>query len=603
MSKYPYRDLGTGFDRNFRNDLNANFDDVEADLRDIRNDIDAKDSAAQARMTQIENDSIERDNGLDARIDNIVANAGNSNTEIVDARYDSINNVTYPTLKDRLDDTSDKIGNLTTMKEVEESALLGEELVTADGWILGNGWSGDFSTGFTHEAGNTEPLIYPLNAEAWKLYEVVLTVESTDADHGFKFNVTVGDSYPFEMYRGAGNTITYRNGIQAVSDGDLKIIPKTNFIGTIKDVSVKEIVGKIPPTTIIKDKTDKSVYEARPTKADNENIFIGKQSGQYNTSGRANVAIGHGALENNTSGYFNSALGYRALEKNTVGSRNLALAYAALQNNISGHRNVALGTFALNRNTHGHNNIAVGADTLWYNTTGSHNIAMGLTALEFNETGVGNIAIGYRSLSENKSNHFMVAIGYDAGKSLKSDSSVAIGSWAMKSTTTGKENTAVGGYSLQSNVTGQYNVAVGAFAGGSSTGNENTFIGRSAGAGLTTGHQNVFVGRSAGSGLKTGTKNIFIGCETTAREETLHNHLNIGNTIYADMANDMVGIGVDDPRAILDLKAGSAARPPIRLKAGELTQYVFGGAIEYDGSALYITLADGVRRKFVLESV
>ena len=108
MPRYPYRDLGTKLNRDFRNNLNANFDDIEADLRDIQSDLDAKES----RITQIENDSIERDNDLDARIDNIVANAGNSNTEIVDARNDSVNNVTYPTLKDRLDDTSDKIGIL-----------------------------------------------------------------------------------------------------------------------------------------------------------------------------------------------------------------------------------------------------------------------------------------------------------------------------------------------------------------------------------------------------------------------------------------------------------------------------------------------------------
>lgn len=31
--KYPYRDLGVPFDRNFRNDLNANFDDIENDMR------------------------------------------------------------------------------------------------------------------------------------------------------------------------------------------------------------------------------------------------------------------------------------------------------------------------------------------------------------------------------------------------------------------------------------------------------------------------------------------------------------------------------------------------------------------------------------------
>ena len=108
MARYPYRDLGITLDRDFRNNLNANFDDIEADLRDIQSNLDAKES----RLAQIENDSIERDNDLDARIDNIVADAGNSNTEIVDARYDSINNVTHPTLKDRLDDTSNKIGIL-----------------------------------------------------------------------------------------------------------------------------------------------------------------------------------------------------------------------------------------------------------------------------------------------------------------------------------------------------------------------------------------------------------------------------------------------------------------------------------------------------------
>lgn len=113
MPRYPYRDLGVKFDRNFRNALNANFDDIEVDIKGVQSLLNEKDSAAQARMTRIENDSIERDNDLDARIDNIVANVGGSNTEIVDARHDSINNVTYPTLKGRLDDTSNKIGILS----------------------------------------------------------------------------------------------------------------------------------------------------------------------------------------------------------------------------------------------------------------------------------------------------------------------------------------------------------------------------------------------------------------------------------------------------------------------------------------------------------
>ncbi|KYD26542.1 hypothetical protein [Geobacillus stearothermophilus] len=35
MPKYPYRDLGINFDRNFRNALNANFDDIEADIKEL----------------------------------------------------------------------------------------------------------------------------------------------------------------------------------------------------------------------------------------------------------------------------------------------------------------------------------------------------------------------------------------------------------------------------------------------------------------------------------------------------------------------------------------------------------------------------------------
>jgi hypothetical protein len=108
MPRYPYRDLGTSLGRDFRNNLNANFDDIEADLRDIQSDLDAKES----RLTQIENDSIERDNDLDARIDNLVLSAGDSGPEVTDARYDSRTNTTFPTLKDRLDTHSNEIGIL-----------------------------------------------------------------------------------------------------------------------------------------------------------------------------------------------------------------------------------------------------------------------------------------------------------------------------------------------------------------------------------------------------------------------------------------------------------------------------------------------------------
>lgn len=61
--------------------INTGFDRVQADI-----------DAANSRLDD-----------QDERIDNIVASAGDSNTEIVDARYSSLYNITYPVLTKRID--------------------------------------------------------------------------------------------------------------------------------------------------------------------------------------------------------------------------------------------------------------------------------------------------------------------------------------------------------------------------------------------------------------------------------------------------------------------------------------------------------------------
>lgn len=79
MARYPYRILKNAFDRIFRNDLNANFKDIEEDIKSQKN-----------------------------RIDNLI-NEVEQPSEVVDARVDA-NGVVYPTLKSRLDshETSDE---------------------------------------------------------------------------------------------------------------------------------------------------------------------------------------------------------------------------------------------------------------------------------------------------------------------------------------------------------------------------------------------------------------------------------------------------------------------------------------------------------------
>ena len=52
MPKYPYRDLGINFDRNFRNALNANFDDIEADIKELGAGAQQAIEAAEEANTQ-----------------------------------------------------------------------------------------------------------------------------------------------------------------------------------------------------------------------------------------------------------------------------------------------------------------------------------------------------------------------------------------------------------------------------------------------------------------------------------------------------------------------------------------------------------------------
>lgn len=72
MARYPYRILKNAFDRVFRNDLNKNFKDIEADIKSQKN-----------------------------RVDNLI-NEVEQPSEVVDARVDADGHV-YPVLKERLD--------------------------------------------------------------------------------------------------------------------------------------------------------------------------------------------------------------------------------------------------------------------------------------------------------------------------------------------------------------------------------------------------------------------------------------------------------------------------------------------------------------------
>jgi len=123
-----------------------------------------------------------------------------------------------------------------------------------------------------------------------------------------------------------------------------------------------------------------------------ENVAVGAYSLYYNT-GSENVAVGMQAMQNNTTGSQNAAVGLGCLTDNTTGTYNTSMGMYASALNTDGGDNVSFGNSALYYNVHGYANTAIGTDAL-YNNTGGGNTSLGLDALYSNTTGGSNTAIG-----------------------------------------------------------------------------------------------------------------------------------------------------------------------------------------------------------------
>ncbi|RLD51466.1 MAG: hypothetical protein DRJ05_18385, partial [Bacteroidetes bacterium] len=216
-------------------------------------------------------------------------------------------------------------------------------------------------------------------------------------------------------------------------------------IGTSTPHSELEVAGHIYQTA-----TGQSVFLGQGAGSnddltDNQNVFVGYQSGKANTSGYYNTAFGYRSLFSNTTGFSNTAGGYEALLNNTTGYGNTANGYHSLYSNTIGNENTANGYQSLYSNTTGHDNTASGNSSLFSNTTGDYNTACGNGSLQDNTTGSRNTAYGLNSLVSNTIGERNIAVGYIT----------------MFHNTSGEENTAVGAYSLNSNETGSYNTSVG----------------------------------------------------------------------------------------------------------------------------------------------
>ncbi|MCE7887452.1 MAG: hypothetical protein DYH13_08150 [Alphaproteobacteria bacterium PRO2] len=111
-------------------------------------------------------------------------------------------------------------------------------------------------------------------------------------------------------------------------------------------------------------------------------------------------------------------------------------------------------------------------------------------------------------------------------------------------TDNGVTGTVLIGNTAGPDVTGVGNTVVGTSAAALlTTGINNTILGASAGEAVVSGGSNTIIGVGAGGTLGTGSSNILIGAAVDVPGAATSNFLNIGGTLYGDLANDRIGIG------------------------------------------------------------
>jgi hypothetical protein len=265
-------------------------------------------------------------------------------------------------------------------------------------------------------------------------------------------------------------------------------------------------------------------------------------SGKFLTTDGTNTSWAQPSVDGLSDGILFSASTFIGTSAGTAatGSWNTGFGYRAMQTITTDTHNVAFGADALRFTTSG-SNTAVGALALRNNAAGQQNAAFGRSALDANVTGSYNTSIGTYSLAS-----------FDAG-----DGNTVLGSNSMRYFVGGANNTAIG-----------YNSGQGAST--VSTGSNNTLMGYAAGNNLELADSNTIIGSQAGQTIINGDSNIFIGQGATWTGDP-SSKLNIGNTIYGDLATDSVGIGTTAPATALDI-AGAITSRPYGTASGETGQ-------------------------------
>jgi hypothetical protein len=369
-----------------------------------------------------------------------------------------------------------------------------------------------------------------------------------------------------ERARVTGNTGNLLLGNTTDNGAKLQVYGKQTIYGN-EDVTQLAIrlpasPGITTPIVQVQNNDGSSLLDMR---VDSTSMYMGAGAGA-NSQGLANfnIALGRQALAANTTGAYNFAGCSFCLVNNTTGTNNLAIGGggAALRSNTTGSFNTAIGTDALALNTVGSNNVAIGKNPMKFNVDGINNVAIGGGALSYNVNGSNNVAVGGAALA--------------ASLSLTSTSqNVAVGVFCAQQQPIGINNVFMGYRTNFSTPAGDNNIVIGATSYVSGT--SNTIV---LGQGIANVTQNnvVVLGRT--------DQNVLLGTSSFADNGA---RLQVTGS-QTTSANLGVG-GITSMTAKVHIAAsdGSAGAAPIKLTAGTVLTTPENGAVEFDGTDLYLT--------------
>lgn len=187
-----------------------------------------------------------------------------------------------------------------------------------------------------------------------------------------------------------------------------------------------------------------AIFGIMGLQAQNENVYVGYQTGVAMASLDHCTFVGGQAGHANTTGYFNTFIGGRCGLANTTGHDNTFIGKVAGSSNQTGNENTYVGSYS-GGGTSGVSNTSVGSRSGFtgggsynvnngayagYNATGSYNVFDGYQA-GYSSTGNGNTYSGYQSGMYNTSGTANVFMGFQSG-TLQAvyNGATLIGKWA-----------------------------------------------------------------------------------------------------------------------------------------------------------------------------